>query len=336
MATEFAGLVWIRPEISGDLENAYRHISGSVSPMFTFSADLYNLSLDTRSTVDVEIPAITLVSNCGSRNEFTLPAITLSASCSADYGARLSKAIPAITLSANSFQEGYGYLDGVLPAIILSASGAGEPVSSLSRSIPAIRLTARCFGDMYGSLDKSIGAITLVASSHETGETRVLLTIPAIALTARMQGIAAEIFALALNTKNFGLTKYTDYNYNSLCVFNGKVIGAKSTGIYELAGTDDDGTAIPWKVRSGKIYLNKNKLRYVLLSGKLSGDIKMIVETAEGDRYEYDAEPVSENEDAVRIKIGKGLDSAYVTIEFQNESDQVVTIDKIQGYGMKA
>jgi hypothetical protein len=236
---------------------------------------------------------------------------------------------------ARSFEETVSSLDCTLPAITLSASGEIMPESSLSGSIPAIRLTAKCFADVYGNLDKSIGAITLEASSHETGENRVLVTIPAIMLTARMQGVASEIFALALNTKNFGLTKYTNYDYNSLCVFNGIVIGAKRGGIYSLSGSDDDGTAIPWKIRSGKIGLGDNKLRNVWLLGKLSGDLKLIVETAEGDRYEYDAEPVSDTEDAVRVKVGRGLDTQYVVIEFQNESDQTVTIDKIQGYGVK-
>jgi hypothetical protein len=335
MAFLFGAAIRVYPQLEGEISGGMQGFSAYISPVFSFVTQIYNASNDTRSTTDVSLPAVTLVSSCGNRNEFTLPIITLSASCHADYGVRLSKAISAITLSANSFQDGYCNLDTSLPAIILSASGREEPASSLSRSIPAIRLTAKCFGSIYGSLDKSIGAITLEASSHETGECKTTITLPAIMLSARIRGIATEIFALALNTKNFGLTKYTNYDYNSLCVFNGIALGAKRGGIYSLSGLDDDGTAIPWKIRSGKIGLGDNKLRNVWLLGKLSGDLKLIIETAEGDRYEYDAEPVSETEDAVRIKVGRGLDTQYVVIEFQNESDQMITIDKIQGYGVK-
>jgi hypothetical protein len=159
------------------------------------------------------------------------------------------------------------------------------------------------------------------------------MAIPSVRLTARAR--AADIVALSLNTKNFGLTKYTNYDYNSLCMFGGKLIGAKRTGIYELEGVDDDGTAIPWKLRTGKIDLKTAKLRHIWLSGIVSGDIKLIVETADGERYEYDAEPVSETEDEIRVKIGKGLSSRYVIIELQNESDQTITLDKMQIYGMR-
>ena len=293
--------------------------------------------------VAVYLPALTCSASCGSRNAMSIPAPTLSASCHADYGGRVSKYIPAVTLSANSFQDGYCNLDKSLGAITLSASGEVLPSSTLSRSIPAIHLTAKCVGNIYGNLDQSIGAITISASSHETSDCRTTAILPAIVLSARIQEIAADIIALCLNTKNFGLTKYTSYDYNSLCVFNGKTIGAKRTGIYELSGNNDDGTSISWKLRSGKIDLGDSKLRSVRLSGKLSGDLKMIVETADGNRYEYDAEPVSETEDVIRVKVGKHLCSgkgfhdkyAYLAIEFQNESDQIVTVDKIEGYGVK-
>ena len=137
-----------------------------------------------------------------------------------------------------------------------------------------------------------------------------------------------------MNTKNMGLTKYTNFDYNSLCMFNGVVIGATRTGIYELTGTEDNEDMIPWKIRTGKLDLVTHKLRHVWLSGTITGDIKMIIETPDGERYEYDIEPVSETEDEIRVKIGKGLGSRYVNIEFQNESVETITLDKIQVYGM--
>jgi hypothetical protein len=105
--------------------------------------------------------------------------------------------------------------------------------------------------------------------------------------------------------------------------------------LYELAGSNDDGTLVAQKLRTGKLLLGNNKLRVVHVYGKLSGDFLLVIETAEGDRYEYDVEPVSEYEDVVRVKVGKGIRSKYVIMEIQNESDQTITIDKIEGLGMK-
>ena len=288
------------------------------------------------------IPAVTLAAEGSGYADVSIPAITISASCGSDYRAELSQSIPAITISADALQETLGNLVANIPAITIIATGIVGTGGSLSLSIPAITLTASAFSGFIGSLDTSIGAISLASSAHWTGSNSAMLTIPAITLEARARAVAAEIIAMVLNTKNFGLTKYTNYDYNSLCVFDGKVIGAKSDGIYELSGTDDDGTAISWKLRTPKINFGQGKLWNVWLSGKLSGDIKMIVETADGEQYEYDAEPVSEFEDGVRIKVGKGINhrdpkhrDKYITIEFQNESDEQITIDKIQGYGMK-
>lgn len=293
----------------------------------------YIITSTAGGSVDVSIPAIVSSASCGSRNSIQLPAISLAASCHADSGANLSRSLPAIELSARSHQEGYSAFQRAIPAITLSAVGAVQPASSLNRPIPAIALTAKCFGDFYGSLDKSIGAITLSASAYESRDTRSTVTLPSVTLVARVRPSA--VIALALNTKNFGLSKYTSYDYNSLCSFNGKAIGAKRDGIYELAGADDNDTVITWKIRSGKIALGKNKLRHVWLWGKMSGDLRMTVETAEGKIYEYDVEPVSENEDSIKIKVGRGLDTRYVILEFSNDAEQTVTVDKIQGYGVK-
>jgi hypothetical protein len=263
----------------------------------------------------------------------TIPAVKLTSAGKANVIGNLAEAIPRIRLSATGYENPYGNLSVAIPAIRLSATGIDSPVGSLSRSIPAVILTASGIAGIIGNLSQAIPMVTLSASAWWTGGANLSMAIPSVRLTARAR--AADIVALSLNTKNFGLTKYTNYDYNSLCMFGGKLIGAKRTGIYELEGVDDDGTAIPWKLRTGKIDLKTAKLRHIWLSGIVSGDIKLIVETADGERYEYDAEPVSETEDEIRVKIGKGLSSRYVIIELQNESDQTITLDKMQIYGMR-
>jgi predicted transglutaminase-like cysteine proteinase len=287
----------------------------------------------------------------------SIPNIHLSATGHVNPFGNLAKAIPSVELSAHAWistREGNlqepipairltasasyrtdktGTFDNAIPAIRISSTGFISPTAALNQSIPMVRLTASGIAGIIGNLSQPIPSATLSASAWWLGGANLSMAIPSVRLTSHAR--AAEIVALALNTKNFGLTKYTNYDYNSLCMFNGKLIGTKRTGIYELEGADDDGTAIPWKLRTGKVDLKTSKLRHVWLSGTVSGDIKLIVETADGDRYEYDAEPVSESEDEIRVKVGKGLSSKYVIIELQNESDQTITLDKMQIYGMR-
>jgi hypothetical protein len=47
-----------------------------------------------------------------------------------------------------------------------------------------------------------------------------------------------------LNTPKFYPSVYSGFNFNSYATFNGRAYGANSTGIYELVGTTDAGTAI--------------------------------------------------------------------------------------------
>ncbi len=345
MANQVTGTILIEPSIAGTL--IHPGIRGSVL-IEIFVSGTINSGQDVTGETVSAIPAIRggltrinddfgwidqVVGFGGGSASITLPAVKITSAGKANVIGDLSEAIPRINLSATGFVSILGDLAIAIPAIRLSASGLDSPTGSLSKSIPLITLTASGIAGIIGSLSQAIPSATLTASAWWLGGGSTSMALPAVRLTASAR--AAEIVTLSLNTKNFGLTKYTNYDYNSLCMFNGKLIGSKRTGIYELEGSDDDGTAIPWKIRTGKVDLKTSKLRYVWLSGTVSGDIKLIVETAEGERYEYDAEPVSESEDEIRVKVGKGLNSRYVIIELQNESDETITLDKMQIYGMR-
>ena len=295
----------------------------------TYPESLY--ASENNAYLVMNIPAITLSSYGGGEAVLEIPAVTLIGAGTNNYVASLSKYIPGITLSALALQEGIASLSSYIPAITLVSGGTLSPTGSLTRYIPAITLTTSTLEGFTASLEKSIGALTIDASAYWYGDNGSIMYIPSIELNARARG---TIKVLCMNTKNSGLTEYTSYAYNSLCMFNGKMIGAKRTGIYELEGTTDNEDTILWKIRLGKLDLQSHRLRHVWLSGIISDDIKMIVETPDGERYEYDVEPVSENEDEVRVKVGKGIASKYVNIELQNEEDSSITLDKIQVYGM--
>jgi predicted transglutaminase-like cysteine proteinase len=260
-----------------------------------------------------------------------IPSITLSASAQGDRVANLTKAIARIGISAAAHTDTNGTLSKAIPSIRLSATGVLSPVSSLSRPIPAIRLTAAAISGMTASLAKSIPTLGLDASAYWMKGATLEEAIPAIRLNSYIR--AHEVIALALNTNNMALTKYTNFDYNSLCNFNGKLIGAKRGGIYELEGPTDHGTAIPWKLRLGKLDLGTRKLRHILVTGATSGDMTLVVELPDGTKYEYIGEPVSSDEDGIKIKVGKGIRSRYLTLELYNESDETITIDRVSVFG---
>jgi len=286
-------------------------------------------------TLSESIPAFTCSGYSGANADNEIPSLTIySIGLSGIVGhAELTLYLPTLSTTASSpFQ---GNFDVGIPSITITATGYLGVLGSLDKPIPALQIEANSFVNCLANLSRSIPAVTLSATSNWMGTNYATLTLPSITIDARTSGLIAEIITLAMNTKNFGLSQYSSYNYNSLCMFNGHFIGAKSSGVYELEGSNDAGNAILWKLRLPKLNLEDSKLREIYIYGTLNGDTKAVVETPEGERYEYDAEPVSENDDRIRIKVGKGIRSKYLVLELFNEDNFSITIDKIQGEGMK-
>jgi hypothetical protein len=62
---------------------------------------------------------------------------------------------------------------------------------------------------------------------------------------------SGEHVAWTLNTASKGLTRYTNYPYNSFAKIGGKYLGMSSVGLFELVGDSDDGEPISAKIRLG-------------------------------------------------------------------------------------
>jgi hypothetical protein len=121
-------------------------------------------------------------------------------------------------------------------------------------------------------------------------------------------------------------------------MFNGKPLGAKADGIYELEGADDDGEVIYWKVDLGKVDFKFSKIRHVFVSGKLTDDVILTVELSDGTNYEYRGEAISEYEGGLKIKTGKGFSGGgynrYLDLELKNENQCDVSIDSISVFAL--
>jgi hypothetical protein len=83
---------------------------------------------------------------------------------------------------------------------------------------------------------------------------------------------------LCLNTENFAVTQYSEFDFTSLCVFNGLMLGTKSDGIFEHSGDTDNTTAITsfFKLCSSDFGASKSiRLRRIIIAGYLSGKISV-------------------------------------------------------------
>ena len=92
--------------------------------------------------------------------------------------------------------------------------------------------------------------------------------------------------AIAINMKKLALSQYANFDFNSMCVFNGVALGANSDGIYSLFDADDDdGTDIDAffeLVTTDFGAPETKKVRFIYVNLETSGNLKIKLQVDEG------------------------------------------------------
>ena len=114
------------------------------------------------------------------------------------------------------------------------------------------------------------------------------------------------------NTRTGAATEYTNYAFNSFAKFGDKYVGASSSGVYELLGPTDAGSAIIAEMKGaylqfGDTHLSRLKAAYIAARG--SGGFVLRIETMDGVTYDYAATTRSGR--SSKVHMGKGQRSRY-------------------------
>lgn len=125
-----------------------------------------------------------------------------------------------------------------------------------------------------------------------------------------------EYIAWVMNTESKGLSRYTQYPFNSFAKVGGRYMGCAPDGLYWLDGDDDDGAKIPAKIRLGLSSLGTRRLKRIpeCFIGYTSDGILLlkaiIVDEVTGDRsaahYRLRPRPASSIREN-RFTLGRGL-----------------------------
>lgn len=308
-------------------------ISGTFSlpTQFTFTGDIKEVN---HASLEAAIPAVEIYAAEGSGYlSESIPAITpYSMTARTDCFALLSSKLPVIRISAAASFNLQTYLYKSIPAIRIASSAHVDTHGSLTKPIPAIKITASAISGYSASLSKPIPAIELIANSYQSSGATLQKSIPAIKMSGRVVG---TITFLSMNTHNSAVSTYNNYDFHNLCIFNGVTLGSKSDGIYDLSGEKDGTETIIWRVNTGLLDFKNANLRYLIVNGKLPSDLIAIVALPDGTEYEYRVETISDYEDELRIKVGKGLNDRYLSVELTNEDSAEVRLDSITLFGLK-
>lgn len=124
------------------------------------------------------------------------------------------------------------------------------------------------------------------------------------------------------NKHNGAITKFLNSSFNSLCVFDGKVLGATTDGIYEV-NKEGATTGINANFSTGLIDLGgKAYTTDAFLERYEVKAIDMAIESKEGVRVEY---AIVENQE--KVNLAKGHKSRYFSIELL--TDTIMEIKEI-------
>ena len=289
------------------------------------------------------LPAITLSSAYGGAilNDI-IPLMVLSFTAHLSSIAEMILGFPQITINAIGHEESTAELNGTLPVISLLSSASEGPVASFNGVLPFIQLSSDAIQSMLAQVNGSLPAITIQASQYWMANAEVNAVLPSFILSSRILG---EISIVVMNTKNLAVTHYNNYDFNSMAYLNGKLLGAKSDGIYKLAGNNDGNGIIPWKIRIEKFDLAikdykqsamQHKMRYIWFTGETNGDLVLTLEDYVGNRWTYPTESVTSNAHELKIKVGKGIKTRYISIELEpDDMGANVVLDHLDLYGEK-
>jgi hypothetical protein len=284
----------------------------------------------------ISFPALSLsgvgIAGDISYSSFTLPSLIMSADGIVSPVGNASIYAPTLGLSATGLIGILGNASISLPRLTLQKSTYTSILGDLSITLPSFSFSGKGIVGAVGTFNQDIPKLSFYSSGISSIEGNASVTIPMLILDARVS--LSSYLNMVMNIRNQALTLYTNYNFNSLCRFNGKHFGATSAAIYDLdTGTTDSGTLIPWNFRTGYLdmsYKADKRLRQAYLSYKTDGNLILTIVQPDGTSYEYSLEGIETTETELRVKFGKGLNSKYLALDISNIDGSSITLDNLE------
>ena len=144
----------------------------------------------------------------------------------------------------------------------------------------------------------------------------------------------AEYSGWVVNAHNFAVTEYLNYEFNSFAKIRGTYFAAGPDGLYKLHSADNDGgVSIDAVLRTGKLNVgngHQSRVEHAYLG--VQSDGQLLLKTVTGDEKErwYRSNTPKAGLDNLRIKLGRGVKSAYWQFEVANIDGQDLEVENMQ------
>lgn len=147
-----------------------------------------------------------------------------------------------------------------------------------------------------------------------------------------------EYVAWAMNTESKGLSRYTNYPFNSMAKIGRRYIGAASDGLHELAGDTDNGADIEAFIRAGLYDCGTRLLKrlpevFIAYTSDGTLVLRAITVNREGHKvaahYRLPTRGAGAKQ-SNRFKLGRGLESVDWAFELHNVDGSDFDISGLQ------
>lgn len=330
---------------SESLRQARSYDYGSSYPVLTIE---YSVAGSTTSTGDSSLPVQNIVAGCDGVNsslpllsavncyvdvphcelDESLPVLTISATGITGVTNTADNELPLLTVSAAAGFETDGTVDEGFPALFCEGTeitgevytgdvdipdlliGAAHKTGRISNaSIALPPLTIDAADSNFSSLDSDILLVEISAYAYGPIEYEADNVLPLFEIAAYLERAQDAYRIYVLNTRNNVLTEYEHFDFNSFCTFQGKNLGAHSSGIMSLEGDDDNGTGIDASFGTGVTDFrlpNKKKITDAYLNAKGDGGMVLTVITDDGLESGYPVTISGVRMKPCKVPVGKG------------------------------
>jgi len=138
---------------------------------------------------------------------------------------------------------------------------------------------------------------------------------------------------ICLNTENFAPSQYSNFDFNSMCVFGDKVLCAGDSGIFEHSGTSDNSVDITsyFQLPSSSFDTSQQKkFRKLYIGGYFSGEMAVGVYTDEDEVANFYSGSVSADNATLEVPLNFTDNGEFMGIEIANVSGADFSVDFIQ------
>ena len=286
------------------------------------------------------LPALTVSGTIAPRWDIDLPSVTVTGQIVTGGVMTLARDLPALTLTGEVDITKNLTADFSLPILRTSGTILTGGVLTSTATLPAITLSA---GEAYagGVLTGSVSLPVFTLTGEFLGNWNITsnnIELPVLTTTGTiLTPLGATYTVYSLNTDNFEVTNYSNYNFDQVMDFNGVPYGVKSDGIYELTGDDDDGTDIDAEFLLGFTDFGEYMLKrmdQLYIGYKSDGCVYLLldIENDENQRSYFlkrgGVDSITGLRNA-RVTPGRGLKSTYWQLGVRNYQGSDFEIDRI-------